>query len=92
MSERVTVTREECIAQVRLGHEDVRCTADHKPDEPHRNDCYGVWPPCTNCGGLEQHTLRCPTPDKVGATATWATVTWRTGGKPTVRCGRRQRP
>lgn len=91
MSERMTVTREVCIAETKLGHETVRCITDHAEGEPHVNDCFGVWPPCPNCGGLEEHTQRCPTPDVVGATNTWATVTWITGQKPTVKCGRRRR-
>lgn len=91
MNERVSVTREECIATVKLGHETVRCVANHKIDEPHRNDCYGVWPPCSNCQGLEDHSPKCPTPDRVGSASTWATVEWLSGGKPKVRCGRRAR-
>lgn len=90
-AERITTTVEVCIAEIKLGHEIVRCTADHKVDEPHRNDGYGVWPPCRECGGLEQHTKLCPTPDKVGSTITWAIVTWFTGQKPKVCCGRRLR-
>jgi hypothetical protein len=46
VSERVTVTSEVCIATTALGHERVRCTATHREDERHVNDCYGTWPAC----------------------------------------------
>lgn len=91
MNERITRTVEVCLAKTKLGHETVQCLTDHKVDEAHRNDCFGTWPPCSNCGGLEEHSQKCPTPDKMGATSSWAAVTWFTGGKPQVKCGRRRR-
>jgi hypothetical protein len=86
MSGTYTITETYCAESLKLGHETVHCAL--KPHEgDHHNPVFGTWPPCPNCGGLDMHSNKCPTPDVVGPSSAWAEVTWSTGKKPLVRCG-----
>lgn len=79
---------EYCEAEVTIGHETVHCTLTiDKHGGFHEDDCFGGWPPCKYCGGLDMHSMKCPHPEESCSSYSWSVVRWRDGDKPTVKCG-----
>ena len=77
-----------CEAEIKLGHETVRCSlTESNHGQMHENDMYGGWPPCKHCGGLEMHSAKCPHPEEACPSRSWSVVRWKTGGKPKITCG-----